>query len=414
MNGLGRNCMNKKQSIISITIFVILISCNLRAPITGAGSLISIISDDFSLSSGAAGMLTTLPLLAFAAVSPIVGSFSGKIGTGKLFILSIAVLITGIIIRSTLGEWGLFLGTLLLGMAIAIGNVMLPAVIKSKFPDRIEAMTSLYTVIMQIVAAVATAVGVPLSAVFGWRAALGIWVFTASAALAVCIVNRDLSISSQSAELGESERHNNGGRAAELSGKPAKRGMYSVPMTWWITFYMGVQSMMFYSFVAWLSPMLQSRGYGDEAAGYMLTVYVIMGMAGSAALSFIMKRNRSQSVTGVMLGSLYLLGMICMLLSPYLTGLLLPGIIVCGFCSGTCISFSMALFGLHTSDGGSASRLSGLAQSVGYLVAAVGPVVLGKIFDITQSWNIPLIILTAAAVFLIAAGSVVGRDEIIQ
>ena len=115
-----------------------------------------------------------------------------------------------------------------------------------------------------------------------------------------------------------------------------------------------------------------------------------------------------------MLGSLYLLGMICMLLSPYLTGLLLPGIIVCGFCSGTCISFSMALFGLHTSDGESASRLSGLAQSVGYLVAAVGPVVLGKIFDITQSWNIPLVILTAAAVFLIAAGSVVGRDEIIQ
>ena len=402
MNGLGRNCMNKRQSIISITILVILISCNLRALITGAGSLISIISDDFLLSSGAAGMLTTLPLLAFAAVSPIVGSFSGKIGAGKLFIISIAVLITGIIIRSTLGEWGLFLGTLLLGMAIAVGNVMLPAVIKSKFPDRIEAMTSLYTVIMQIVAAVATAVGVPLSAVFGWRAALGIWVITAAAALVVCIVNRDMSIRDISS------------RPAELDGRPADRDLYSAPMTWWITFYMGVQSMMFYSFVAWLSPMLQSRGYGDEAAGYMLTVYVIMGMAGSAALSFIMKRNKSQSTTGVMLGSLYLLGMICMLLSPYLTGLLLPGIIVCGFCSGTCISFSMALFGLHTSDGESASRLSGLAQSVGYLVAAVGPVVLGKIFDITQSWNIPLIILTAAAVFLIAAGSVVGRDEIIQ
>ena len=402
MNGLGRNCMNKRQSIISITILVILISCNLRAPITGAGSLISIISDDFLLSSGAAGMLTTLPLLAFAAVSPIVGSFSGKIGAGKLFIISIAVLITGIIIRSTLGEWGLFLGTLLLGMAIAVGNVMLPAVIKSKFPDRIEAMTSLYTVIMQIVAAVATAVGVPLSAVFGWRAALGLWAFTAAAALVVCNVNRDMSIRDISS------------RPAELDGRPADRDLYSAPMTWWITFYMGVQSMMFYSFVAWLSPMLQSRGYGDEAAGYMLTVYVIMGMAGSAALSFIMKRNKSQSTTGVMLGSLYLLGMICMLLSPYLTGLLLPGIIVCGFCSGTCISFSMALFGLHTSDGESASRLSGLAQSVGYLVAAVGPVVLGKIFDITQSWNIPLVILTAAAVFLIAAGSVVGRDEIIQ
>lgn len=409
----------KTPKLITITILIILVACNLRAPFTGAGALINTISCEFSLSPGMSGLLTTIPLLAFAAVSPLVVPLAERIGAGRLLFASSLVLGAGICIRSLLGGIGVFAGTVIIGAAIAVGNVLLPAIIKSKFPQKIEMMTSLYTVVMQIVSAVSTAASVPLSIAFGWKAALGVWLVTVACAAVVCFVCKSLRLSrTYDDSLGEGERtgqndNAGSGKAGTVRPNAASGSIYRSKMTWWATLYMGVQSMMFYSFIAWLSPMLQTKGYSDVVSGYLLSVYVIMGMAGSAMLPFIMKKNKDQSVTGILLGALYLAGMVCMLLAGYFAALI-AGILLCGFCSGTCVSFSMALFGLHTSNGQSASRLSAVAQSAGYLVAAIGPVALGKLFDLTASWIVPLSILVMAAVFLIVAGHVVGREEIID
>lgn len=409
----------KTPKLITITILIILVACNLRAPFTGAGALINTISCEFSLSPGMSGLLTTIPLLAFAAVSPLVVPLAERIGAGRLLFASSLVLGAGICIRSLLGGIGVFAGTVIIGAAIAVGNVLLPAIIKSKFPQKIEMMTSLYTVVMQIVSAVSTAASVPLSIAFGWKAALGVWLVTVACAAVVCFVCKSLRLSrTYDDSLGEGERtgqndNAGSGKAGTVRPNAASGSIYRSKMTWWVTLYMGVQSMMFYSFIAWLSPMLQTKGYSDVVSGYLLSVYVIMGMAGSAMLPFIMKKNKDQSVTGILLGALYLAGMVCMLLAGYFAALI-AGILLCGFCSGTCVSFSMALFGLHTSNGQSASRLSAVAQSAGYLVAAIGPVALGKLFDLTASWIVPLSILVMAAVFLIVAGHVVGREEIID
>ena len=405
--------VSKKQHyiIISVIVLIILIACNLRASITGVGSLINTISGDLGLSAGTAGMLTTIPLLSFAAISPIVVLAAEKLGAGRLFIISSFVLSAGILIRSCCGQAGLFIGTVIIGMGIAVGNVLLPAVIKSIFPNRIESMTSLYTVIMQAVSAVSTAVSVPIALVMGWKAALGIWIFPALAALICCIANRRLDISQGADEGTVCGSSADGAETPTIYG--AKSTLLKKGMTWWITSYMGVQSMMFYCFIAWLSPIMQSKGYSDIVSGYFLSVYVIMGIIGSAFLSFIMKRNKSQSSTGILLGILYLTGMICMLFSSWFFALA-AGILLCGFCSGTCISFSMALFGLHTSNGNSASKLSGIAQSAGYLLAAAGPVLLGKVFDISGNWTFCMLILVAAAVYLIISGRIVGREEIVE
>lgn len=409
----------KTPKLITITILIILVACNLRAPFTGAGALINTISCEFSLSPGMSGLLTTIPLLAFAAVSPLVVPLAERIGAGRLLFASSLVLGAGVCIRSLLGGIGVFAGTVIIGAAIAVGNVLLPAIIKSKFPQKIEMMTSLYTVVMQIVSAVSTAASVPLSIAFGWKAALGVWLVTVACAAVVCFVCKSLRLSrTYDDSLDESERtgqndNAGSGKAGTVRPNAAPGSIYRSKMTWWVTLYMGVQSMMFYSFIAWLSPMLQTKGYSDVVSGYLLSVYVIMGMAGSAMLPFIMKKNKDQSVTGILLGALYLAGMVCMLLAGYFAALI-AGILLCGFCSGTCVSFSMALFGLHTSNGQSASRLSAVAQSAGYLVAAIGPVALGKLFDLTASWIVPLSLLVMAAVFLIVAGHIVGREEIID
>ncbi|MFQ8602925.1 MAG: CynX/NimT family MFS transporter [Anaerovoracaceae bacterium] len=389
--------LNKKK--IFAAVLIVVTAVNLRAPITCVGSLINMISDDFGLSAGYAGFITTIPLLAFAAVSPAAVFISEKLGAGRIMTFSFIILNVGILMRSYGAEVGIFAGTVVMGSAIAIGNVLLPAVIKSYFPERIADMTSLYTVIMQVISAFSTAVSVPLAVSFGWESSLSIWIISASLTVAVCFFNWNLKISNDRA-----------GQENNITRE--KSSIYRKPMTWWITFYMGIQSLIFYSFIAWLSPMLQDRGYGQDMAGYVLSAFVIMGVAGSAALPFIMKRNKSQKMTGIQLGLMYFAGILAVIFAKG-EFIMIAGIMLSGFCSGTCISFSMSLFGLHTSNGEDASRLSGTAQSAGYLLAAAGPVALGKLYESTGQWPVCFFVLLLCAAFLTAAGRIVGREEIL-
>ncbi|MDO4545046.1 MAG: MFS transporter [Bacillota bacterium] len=395
---MKQNRSNKYNLMIGM--MIVLIACNLRAPITGVGSLVNVMRDDLDLSPGMAGFLTTLPVLAFAAVSPVVSTMARKIGAGNLLLLSLLVLNGGILIRSFCGDPGLFFGTAVIGLGIGVGNVLLPAVIKSEFPHRIAFMTSLYTAVMQVVSAVSTAVSVPLAASFGWKGALLLWIVTGVAAFFCSIPGRRLTVS----EAAEAPLHKEEGQAGG--------SLYRKPLAWWITAYMGVQSLLFYSFIAWLSPIMQDRGYGGTEAGYILSVYVILGIIGSCALPLMMAKNRTQSATGIQLGVLYLVGMLLMLLAKGFIPVM-AGVVLCGFCSGGCISFAMALFGLHTSNGQDASKISGMAQSLGYLIAAVGPVLLGKVYDLAGGWSAPLVILCCGAVLLIFMGKIVGREEIL-
>ncbi|HIU25271.1 MAG TPA: MFS transporter [Candidatus Copromorpha excrementigallinarum] len=389
--------MKEKSGKIRIWLtgaLIILTACNLRAPITGVGALVDTISGDLGLSPSAAGFLTTIPLLAFAGISLLVSPLSRRLGAGNLLLAGLGLLTAGILLRSLAGNAGVFLGTAAAGAGIAVGNVLLPALVKSFFPDRIEQMTSAYTAVMQVTSAISTGISVPLAAAAGWKAALLVWALPAMGALALCITRRKTTVS-------------------EGSDKPekGKKSMYRHPMTWWVTAYMGVQSFIFYSCIGWLSSIMQDKGMTQTEGGYMLSLYVVMGIAGSCALPFIMRKNKTQSVTGMQMGITYTAGLLMLLCDSYV--LTAAGIILCGICSGTCISFSMALFGLHTSKGREASRLSGTAQAAGYFIAAAGPVLLGRVFEAAGGWTAPLLILVGAALFLVLAGYVAGKDEII-
>lgn len=381
------------RKYIMSTIIVIVISFNLRAPITCVGSLVNEIQYSLDLSPQAAGFITTIPLLMFAVISPLAVLSSDRLGMGITLTAGFAFMCGGLILRSYAGPYGMFIGTIMIGEAIGIGNVMLPAIIKSEFPEKIETMTSLYTVIMQIVSASGTAISIPIASAYGWDDSLFIWILPAAFALLMCAVNRSFT-------------------SANSISKGKKIQIWRKAKTWWVTFYMGIQSFLFYCFIAWLSPVLQSRGFDSEFSGYLLSVYVIMGMAGSAFLPFLMKKNNSQASTGTQIGIIYAIGM--MSVDLFNNGIMLIiGIVVCGFCSGMCISFAMALFGLHTENSRDASRLSGFAQSAGYLIAASGPVLCGKIYGFTESFEIPLLILSLSAALLVFVGRKAGKEEII-
>jgi CP family cyanate transporter-like MFS transporter len=383
----------KKKNILMFAA-IVLISCSLRAPITGVGPLVSTISADLGLSAATSGLLTTIPLMAFAVVSLLVGKLSARCGAGYVMLGGVVILCLGLTCRSFLGTAGLFVGTVIVGIGIAVNNVMLPAVIKSRYSDRVGPMTSVYTTAMSLLAMVSTAISVPIALAYNWKTALFIWILVAVLALITWLPSRRITLSGE---------------------KPEKKGpsVTKSPTAWWISLFMGFHSLQFYFIVAWFATILQSKGYDKVTAGYINSAYMLLGVFGSFIMPLITSRTKNHSVLGVILGACYTLSVIALLFVQHVW--MLPIICILGGAgTGAGLSFAMMLFSLHTKDASDASELSGLAQSIGYFMAAICPYCMGKLFDAVGSWTPPLIILTVLCIAVIGTGWMAGRPRIVN
>ncbi len=374
---------------------IVLIACCLRSPITGVGPLVSTVQAELGLGSAAAGMLTTIPLLAFALASAFAGSVSARLGAGRTMLAALIALCLGIVCRSWLGTAGLFAGTVIIGLGIGVNNVLLPGVIKSEFPDRIGPMTGLYSTFMAAFATISGGISVPIAQAASWQVSLCIWLVIALAALFVWLPCRSLRFTS--APLGD--------------GKP-RRSVARDKMTWFIALFTGLQAMMFYCIVAWFSSVLQSKGYDVRTAGFYNSALMLVGVPCSFIIPVIAARSKRLSFWGVALSLLYALCMVGTIFAEHPAGLWLA-ILTGGLGSGTGIAFAMTLFPLHTRDAQDAASLSGLAQAVGYLLAAVGPTAMGKLFD-TAGWTLPLAVLALLSVVMAVFGYLVGKPHIIN
>lgn len=365
----------------------------MRAPITGVGSLISLIVGELGLAGDAAGMVTTIPLLVFAVVSVLVGGMTRRFGAGHLMLTAAVAVATGLVLRSAFGVTGLFVGTAIIAVGIAIFNVLVPAMIKAFFPDRIWGMTTMYTTVMSVCSGISGGISVPVARVAGWQGALGVWLIAALLAVVCWIPYRKASF-----------RH-----------RESPMGIASVVRSstaWWITLYMGVQSLLFYSFVAWFATILQARGYTAEAAGWINSFYLLLGMLGSLLLPLLASRIANKSVLGLGIGALYLIAFVgVMFLPPGFT--LLIAVFVIGTCQGVAFSYTMAMFGLRTHDADAAAAISSMAQTIGYLLAAVGPVLVGGLFELTGGWTVPLVFLLGCIGVLTVLGILTGRERYI-
>ena len=237
---------------------LIFVAVNLRAPITAVGPLVSSMKAELPFSNGVFGLLTTIPLIMFAVLSPFVRRISDALGAGKTLLLAVAAIFLGIVIRSFAGNVGLFAGTLLLGAGIAIGNVLVPGIIKARFSNHIGLATGAFTISMTSFAAVSAAVSYPVSKLpnVGWRNALVIWTILALIGLVVWLPQRTLVIGQQI-------------RSAESATQEQERSVWRTGLAWWLTVLMGAQSFLFYFFAAWLPTIAMSKGLSPETAGYL-------------------------------------------------------------------------------------------------------------------------------------------------
>lgn len=371
---------------------VLVLATCLRPAITAVGPLLPQISADLGLGEEALGLLGSIPLLCFAAGSPLVHLVTRRLGERATIACSLAGIALGIGLRSLPVPGAVWLGTIAIGLAIAVGNVAISALVKRDFAARVTLATGLYTATMGISASLASGWATPLStALGGWRASLLVWAAPTVLALVLWWV---LSASAQGTQPASA--------VSSAGVSPWRSGR-----AWWITGFFGVQSLVFYLLVTWLPSAAQSFGQSAANAGWLLFWFQLVGVAsGPAATAFAQRVGNHPAVytaTGVTMAA-------AMLAIPLAPGLLGLWIALAGIAAGASFPLGLALPPLHASNPAETARLAGMAQAVGYLIAAIGPILAGWLAAAT-SWSVVLVGVAGFAVIQAVLGWFAARSD---
>lgn len=402
---VGKKNLLSANNVLLI-VGIILIGANLRTGVTSVGPLLQRIQQSLDLSAATAGLLSSLPLILFAVFSPIAPYVAGKIGMRRTLGGALLLLFVGLIGRSLPIAGMLWIGSICIGVAIAFVNVILPALVKRYFPQRASALISAYSGIMSVVAAIASGVSVPLagSSADGWRWSLASWSLLTLITLLVWLP-----------QLKSPVRLSNAQRSAGINSAvsnqvPVRRSPWRSLLGWQIAMFMGLQSFTFYTLIGWYGTYAGSQGIAAERAGLYLSVYQMMAVVANLCMMFFINRSQDQRLVGILCSLLMFIGLSGLIVQPELSLLWLT---LAGVGGGMAMVFSLLLFGLRTEGYKQAVALSGMAQSVGYLFAAIGPVTVGIIHDISQSWTLPFVLLACLAVIQMLLSLSVGRNRTI-
>lgn len=384
--------MKKKKYLLFA---IIVVGMCLRPSITGLGSLLRLIKPDLGLSDAVSGLLTTIPMIAFAVVSPMVGKINRRLGTAGTLCGGFALIAAGIVIRSFGGIVGLYLGTAMIGCGIACGNVLMPAIIKSSFPQKYGLVTALNSTGLAISSAIASGVNYPLAAQAGLGWKLTMCIYAVLALLAICVW---LPVRKVSVQPGE---------ASGIS------GMMKSKTAWAVTLFLGIEALAFYSCTSWLATIFQFKGLDAATAGYYVSAFSLMGIPASFLVPTLAGMKKDQrAVTYCVVGA-FLTGIVIMALTEDPTVLLI-GALLAGFgCNGG-FALSMAFIGFRTSNGSDAIQLSAMSQSIGYVIAAFGPIGMGLVNDALQNWNYNLWLIAALLVVLLIVSSVCAKEGTVR
>lgn len=369
---------------------LVLVAYNLRPVFASLSAVLPEVTADLALSPFAVSLLTTLPVLCLGLFAPFAPGLARRFGAERVVLGLLVLLALGTGLRGTGSTLALFLGAMLAGASIAVGNVLLPGLVKRDFPDRAALMTGLYTMALCGGAASAAGFTVPIEHLLGsWRAALAAW---ALPALAVALI-----------WLPQMAYAPRGGRQA----RPAIRGLWRDPLAWQVTLFMGLQSSLAYVVFGWLAPILRERGLSAVEAGFVVSVSVLIQTASCLAAPTIATRGRDQRLIDVVLVGFAVVGLLGCLYMPLSTVWLWA--VLQGIGQGSLIAVAMTLIVLRSPDPHVAAQLSSMAQTVGYLLAATGPLLVGLVRGWTGGFAASGALILAIGVGAAAMGYGAGR-----
>lgn len=372
---------------------ILMIATTLRVTFTGAAPLLETIRSDYGLSTAQTGLLTTLPLLAFALISPLAAGIARRFGMERSLFAAMLLICAGIALRSLPSAALLFAGTAIIGCGIALGNVLLPGLIKRDFSQHVARLTGAYSLTMGAAAALGSALVVPLALHgFGWRSALLMLMLFPLLAFLIWLPQWRTT------------------RSANLSSSRAlhERGIWRSPLAWQVTLFLGLNSLIYYVIIGWLPTILISHGYSEAQAGSLHGLLQLATAAPGLAIPLILHRFNVQRWIAALVSLLCALGAAGLW---FVLGQAIIWTLLFGFGSGATMILGLTFIGLRASSAHQAAALSGMAQSVGYLLAACGPPVMGKLHDASGSWYLPLSGVTVLAIIMAIFGLYAGRDR---
>jgi len=376
----------------SFLIALLLIAANLRPSLTSVGPLLKTLQDELSLSATAAGLLSSLPLLAFAGCAPL-ARLARQHGAERMLLAGLIALIAGIVLRSEGGTVALFAGTLVLATGIAVANVLLPMLIKQHYPERVPTITTAYATTMGGVAALASGVSAPLARSLpgGWQSSLASWALPAAVATIFWLPHL------------RSPKH----ESAHAADPPSPHPPWRTRLAWQVTSYMGLQSTLFYIAISWYPAILRDNGFSPTSAGWLLTLYQVAALLAGLPIPMLIRRFMDQSGLALTTSLLVAFGTLGLLIAPQAAALWM---IVLGAGSGPSLILALSFMGLRASNPTTAAALSLMAQSLGYLLAAFGPIAFGFVHEQVGGWSAALIMGIGIAILQGFCGVGAGRS----
>ncbi|MFH8251149.1 MFS transporter [Microbacterium sp. B2969] len=391
--GVGK----RSEAIVGLVVATCLVAANMRPTITAVGPLLAQIGDDTGLPPTMLGLLGAVPLITWALVSPLARDVSRRFGMSRAVTWSLVVLSVGTVVRSLPGPTAsLWLGTAIIGCALAIVNVLMPAAIKRDFPERVPAMMAAYTALLGGLGAVASGIAVPVSHLelptgeAGWRFALfligfallpfaiGAWAWATRGA----------------------------GREAANGAAHGRTGIWRDPVAWTVAAYMGFQASTFYMLLTWLASISTSTGRSAVVAGVDVMIFQIFSVAGSLVIPFLL-RGRLERWVPALIPPLGIVGVVGLMAAP---DAILAWVVLIGLSSGASLGMTLTLMAQRARDHDASAALSGMSQSVGYVLAALGPVLFGWVHATVGGWVVPLALVLLVMVGQTVTGVFAGRE----
>lgn len=388
------------SAVAAAGLTVLVVGLSMRVPIISVSPILPHIQAHYGLGSVSAGLLTTLPVLCFGALALISPLLQRRFGIERALLGTLVLISVGMLVRAVAGSAGLFAGTVLLGAAIAVSNVLIPGFVKRDWSHAAGPLMSVYSLSMSLGPALAAVLTVPLFTLTGGDVRLALLAWLPLPALAWLLL-----------KLLTGRPRPASATALGPASAPARSGRLARdPLAWQVSFHLGLQSLLFYSLSAWLPTLLEEAGLSAVGAGFGFSVFNLVSLAGATAAPLLAVRLRRQGPLALAGAGLWAAG-----LGGLLAGL--PGwwlyVSLCGLGSGLSFALALTLLVLRTRDAGQAASLSGLAQAVGYTLAATGPLMAGWLRELGGSFTAPLIFLLAAVPFLALAGLLAGRDRFV-
>jgi CP family cyanate transporter-like MFS transporter len=375
---------------------IVLAALNLRTAVTSVGPLLDQLSGALGMTSVGTGLLTTLPVLAFATVGAVTPTLARRIGEHRLLLLALVTLGAGMLVRSLVGSASVFLLSSAVALSGgAVGNVLIPTLIKRHFPARTGIMTTVYTTALAAGTMLAAAATVPIERASGdWHIALGVW-----AALAAVAAIPWLAL------LRSEPERDTGGRDLGI------RGLAKSRLAWMIAVYFGTQSMIAYIMFGWLATILTDTGFSTSQAGVILGIFTALNIPVSILVPMVASRFRDQRPIVAGLVVFYVIGFAGLWAAP--ESLALVSVVFVSVGMGS-FPLALVMLALRTRTPETTAALSAFGQSVGYLISGAGPLLVGVLHQATGGWALPYTLIFVVLAVQLVTGLYAGRNGYLE